>query len=257
MSIERTVEQAYDSAKGRAVAHLDRETMDDLGVEDGDTVEIVGEDRAVVTVRPARDDDTATGVVRVDGFTRQHAGVVPGETVTVEPVAAGNAEAVTLQPAAAQCCPIEASHAGRVHNDLLGTPTRTGSRVWVMVGPQQPFGVVLGSWRPLEVVATDPEGPVVVTRSTDVTVESAIDDVEAGSTAADVESWEQLREAAFERDGRACRNCGVDFDTGSVSLEAHFVVPPVHGGTVGVDNLVTLCRQCHATAHESVTTPSV
>ena len=62
---------------------------------------------------------------------------------------------------------------------------------------------------------------------------------------------------AFERDGRACRNCGVDFDTGSVSLEAHFVVPPVHGGTVGVDNLVTLCRQCHATAHESVTTPSV
>lgn len=256
MGTELTVEQAYDSAKGRTVAHLDRETMDDIGVTDGDIVALVGEDRAIVTARPARDDD-ATGVVHVDGFTRQNAGVAPGETVTVEPVTASDAAAVTLRPVAAQCCPIEAAHAGRVHNDLLETPTRAGSRVWVMVGPQQPFGVVLGSWRPLTVVATDPEGPVVVTRSTDVTVESAIDDVGTGSTAADVESWESLREAVFERDGRACRNCGVDFDTGSASLEAHFVVPPLHGGTVGVDNLVTLCRQCHATAHESVTTPSV
>jgi 5-methylcytosine-specific restriction endonuclease McrA len=125
-----------------------------------------------------------------------------------------------------------------------------------MVGPQQPFGVVVGSWRPLDVIATVPDGPVVVTESTDVTIESAIDDTESG-TAGDTESWDALREAAFERDGRACRNCGVDFDTGSATLEAHFVVTPHHGGTVGADNVVTLCRTCHAAAHQHVTTPSV
>ncbi len=257
MSIERTVEHAYDEAKGRTVAHLDREGLSALGIEAGDTIELAGDDRAVVTAAAATGNDIATDVVRVDGFTRQNADIVPGERVSIEPVTTSEASAVTLRPVAPQCCPIAADHSQRIHNDLLKTPTRSGARVWVMVGPQQPFGVVVGSWRPLAVVDTEPDGPVVVKPSTDLHVESAIDDVDEGSTAADVDSWDGLCEEVFERDDRACRNCGVDFDTGSVRLEAHFVVSPVHGGTVAPANMVTLCRRCHATAHEYVTTPSV
>jgi len=256
MRIERTVEQTYDAARGRTVAHLDRDGLDALGVEDGDPIEVVGDDRAVVTASAANADDAATNAVRIDGFTRQNAGVAPGDAVGIEPVSVAEAAAVTLRPVAPQCCPIGADHGPLVHNDLLDTPTRSGSRVWVMVGPQQPFGVVVGSWRPLAVVATEPDGSVVVTTATDLTIESAIDDGSEVSTAADVDSWDDLRETVFERDDRACRNCGVDFDTGSVTLEAHFIVAPVHGGTVAPDNVVTLCRQCHASAHEYVTTPS-
>ena len=254
--IERAVEQAYASAKGRAVAHLDGEAMEALGVERGDTVALVGADRTVVSVAAQKDSDAETGVVRVDRFTRRNAGVEPGETVDIEAVEPADATAVTLRPAAPQCNPITTDHAARIHNDLLGTPVREGERVWVMVGPQQPFGVVVGSWRPLAVRATEPDGPVAVTRETAMTLESAVDDADTG-TESEIESWERLRETVFERDGRACRNCGVDFDTGRTSLEAHFVVSPVHGGIVSADNLVTLCREWHAAAPEGVTTPSV
>lgn len=254
--IERAVEQAYASAKGRAVAHLDSDAMDALGVERGDTVALVGADRTVVSVAAQKENDAETGVVRVDRFTRRNAGVDPGETIELEAVDPADATAVTLRPAAPQCNPITTDHEARIHNDLLGTPVRDGERVWVMVGPQQPFGVVVGSWRPLSVRTTDPDGPVTVTRETAVTLESAVDDADTG-TEGEVESWGRLCETVFERDGHTCRNCGVDFDTGRTSLEAHFVVSPVHGGVVSADNLVTLCRECHAAAHEGVTTPSV
>jgi hypothetical protein len=255
-AIERAVDQAYTSAKGRTVAHLDSEAMEALGVEQGDTVELRGTDRTVVIVAEQKESDATTDAIRIDEFTRRNAGVDPGATVTVESVDPADAESVTLRPAAPQCSPITADHTSMIHNDLLGTPVRAGEQVWVMVGPQQPFGVVVGGWRPLAVRATEPEGAVTVTRGTDVLLESAIDDAEDG-TESEVESWDVLRERVFERDGHACRNCGIDLDTGRSSLEAHFVVAPVHGGVVSADNLVTLCRDCHAAAHEHITTPSV
>jgi hypothetical protein len=254
--VTRRVEQAYDSSKGRTVAHLDEATMADLGVDRGDAVAIEGDDRTLATAEEQRDADAESDAVRIDGFARDNAGVDPGSEVTVKPVDAADAEAVTLRPAKPLCEPIRGDHATLVTNELLETPTEIGQRLWVMVGPHQPFGVVVGSWRPLDVIGTDPEGPVVVTRGTDLTIESAIDDVDAG-TAGEVDSWDALREQVFERDGRACRNCGVDFDTGSTTLEAHFIVTPHHGGVVDAVNLVTLCQRCHAAAHEHVTTPSV
>lgn len=254
-AIERPVDQAYTSAKGRAVAHLDREGMDALGVEQGDALAIRGEERTVVTVAEHQSGDVSEAI-RVDRFTRRNAGVEPGETVSIEPVETTDATALTLRPAAPQCNPITTDEATLVQNDLLGTPVRTDERVWVMVGPHQSFGVVVGSWRPLVVRETEPEGAVTVARGTEVTVESAVDDAETG-TGSDVDSWARLREAVFERDGRTCRNCGLDFDTGQRSLEVHFVVSPVHGGVVSENNLVTLCRECHTAAHEGITTPSV
>ncbi|WP_302081932.1 HNH endonuclease [Salinibaculum rarum] len=251
------VEQAYDSARGRAVAHLDSAAMDSLGVERGDAITLEGDDQTVVTVERQRADDKAVEAVRIGGFTRQNAGVEPEESVDIEPVATAEADTVTVRPATPQCCPIDTSHAAQVTNKLFDTPMLTGERRWVMVGPQEPFGVVVGSWRPLEVVETDPERAVVITHSTDLTIESAIDDVDEGGTASDVETWERLRETVFERDGRTCRNCGIDLDVGSVTLEAHFVVTPQHGGVVAPDNVVTLCRECHSAAHQHVTTPLV
>ena len=255
--VTRNVDQAYDAAKGRAVAHLDSDAMETLKIERGDVVAIDGDDRTVVTAARQQSTDGVDGVVRIDGFTRDNAGTEPNAEVTIEAVDVTTAESITVRPAKPQCCPIGADHAPQVTNELLETPLLTGDRVWVMVGPQQPFGVVVGSWRPLDVRSTTPDGPVVVSKSTDLTIESAIDDVEEGGTAGDVQSWADLRETVFERDGHTCRNCGVDFDTGSTTLEAHFIVTPHHGGVVDESNVVTLCRQCHAAAHQHVTTPSV
>lgn len=56
--------------------------------------------------------------------------------------------------------------------------------------------------------------------------------------------WFEIREQVLERDNWSCRNCG----EGS-NLVVHHIVPINSQGTNQVTNLVTLCRQCHRSAH--------
>ena len=51
---------------------------------------------------------------------------------------------------------------------------------------------------------------------------------------------------AFERDGFECRHCGKHDWRG---LSVHHVVHLGRGGSDAVDNLVTLCGDCHAQCH--------
>jgi transposase-like protein len=55
---------------------------------------------------------------------------------------------------------------------------------------------------------------------------------------------DELRRSVFERDGHACRNCGSD-----ENLYAHHIVPEAAGGGNFIDNLATLCGECHRAAH--------
>lgn len=51
------------------------------------------------------------------------------------------------------------------------------------------------------------------------------------------------------RDGERCVLCGRGAAEGA-RLVAHHVLPVARGGAHDADNLVTLCRACHAAAHE-------
>lgn len=52
--------------------------------------------------------------------------------------------------------------------------------------------------------------------------------------------WTDVKQDVHERDGHKCVECG-----SSSQLEAHHVFPVCDGGTPSMDNLVTLCRECH------------
>ena len=53
--------------------------------------------------------------------------------------------------------------------------------------------------------------------------------------------WAALRRAVFKRDGYRCRECGR-----AGRLECDHTVPLHHGGArYALDNLQTLCRNCH------------
>jgi len=52
-----------------------------------------------------------------------------------------------------------------------------------------------------------------------------------------------LREAVLQRDGRKCLLCGA-----TENLEIDHIIPLVTKGKTELDNLQTLCRQCHRTA---------
>jgi 5-methylcytosine-specific restriction endonuclease McrA len=54
-----------------------------------------------------------------------------------------------------------------------------------------------------------------------------------------------VRQQVLERDGRSCTICG-----SSVNLEAHHRLAARDGGRTTLENLVTLCVDCHREAEK-------
>ena len=53
-----------------------------------------------------------------------------------------------------------------------------------------------------------------------------------------------LRKKAFERDKFTCQKCYIQ-DSTSRTLEAHHIIPLYSGGENKLNNLITLCIDCH------------
>ncbi|MFH0831961.1 MAG: HNH endonuclease [archaeon] len=53
-----------------------------------------------------------------------------------------------------------------------------------------------------------------------------------------------LKKKVFERDNFTCRKCKIQDKTLRI-LEAHHIVPICMGGKDEIDNLITLCNDCH------------
>ncbi|EMA68834.1 pCQ3_20 [Halorubrum aidingense JCM 13560] len=53
----------------------------------------------------------------------------------------------------------------------------------------------------------------------------------------------QVRNAVLDRDGNKCRRCG-----STEILEVHHIIPYSRGGKDEVQNLATLCQECHRAA---------
>lgn len=60
----------------------------------------------------------------------------------------------------------------------------------------------------------------------------------------DPEQYEQLRKEVLHRDGWRCQSCGT-----KSSLEVHHKDFRSHSGADSEENLITLCRACHASMH--------
>ena len=53
-----------------------------------------------------------------------------------------------------------------------------------------------------------------------------------------------LRKKTFERDNFTCRKCGLQ-DKEAIRIEAHHITPLFAGGKDDLNNLITLCFDCH------------
>lgn len=53
-----------------------------------------------------------------------------------------------------------------------------------------------------------------------------------------------LKKKAFERDNFTCQKCKIQDKTTKI-LEVHHISPLVFGGKDELDNLITLCSDCH------------
>ncbi|MGM0398564.1 MAG: CDC48 family AAA ATPase [Halobacteriota archaeon] len=178
-----TVKPLKQKDAGRGLAAVDRASMQDLGLENGDYIVIEGsqQGRAVARVWPGYPEDEGQGVIRIDGRLRQEADVGIDDRVTVEKADIKPATSVTV--ALPQNLRIRGNVEPMIRDKLSGRPVTTGQTVPVSLG----FGglaAASGQQIPLRIAETEPTGTVVVTDSTEVHVsERPAEDIVAQETA--------------------------------------------------------------------------
>jgi hypothetical protein len=96
--IKLTVAEAKKRDIGRGVARIDTTFMEQIGVTSGELIEIVGKKRTVATAWPGYDNDKNKGIIRIDSFTCEDAGLLYGEDVLVRRVEAKAAQKIILAP---------------------------------------------------------------------------------------------------------------------------------------------------------------
>ncbi len=152
---------------GRGLAAIDREAIEQMGLESGDYIVIEGPngDRAVARVWPGYPEDTGRNIVRIDGNLRQTVDVNIEDSVSVEPADVSPATTVTV--ALPQNLRISGDIGPLIRDRLSGRAVTKGQTVAIPFG----FGGFTGSRAvPLKIADCEPEDTVVVTETTEFIV---------------------------------------------------------------------------------------
>ncbi|MDY6818985.1 MAG: AAA family ATPase [Halobacteriales archaeon] len=159
MTLSLTVAAIDNPDTDREHALLDQTTLDRLGIESGDAIELVGRRRTVVAVY-ASGRDGPTGTIQLDETALRNADTEVDDTVEVAPVSTRPATTVTVAPTQ----PLQVSGGeAALRTALDGCPVARGDTVRTSL---------LGGSLTLTFVIVDiePEGPVRVTDRTDLVV---------------------------------------------------------------------------------------
>jgi len=97
-SVVLRVAEAHGRDVGRGIARIDPKIVEEMGLVPGDVVEISGKRRTVALVWPGYAEDYGKGLIRIDGYIRNNAGVSIDEKVTVMKIEAKKAIKITLAP---------------------------------------------------------------------------------------------------------------------------------------------------------------
>ena len=152
---------------GRGLAALDREVAAEQGLEGGDYIRIEGSSgTAIARVWPGYPEDTGTGVIRIDGRLRQEAEVGIDDRVSIEKVDINPARQIAI--ALPQNLRIGGNVGAYIRDKLAGRPVTTGQNIQLPLG----FGFMAATGQsvPGKIASTDPEGTVIVTDSTEVSL---------------------------------------------------------------------------------------
>lgn len=163
-----TVKPLKQKDAGRGLAAIDRVSMSELGLENGDyiTIDGKGDGQSVARVWPGYPEDEGRNVVRIDGRLRQEANVGIDDSVTVEKADVKPATAVTV--ALPQNLRIRGDIGPLVRDKLSGQAVTEGQTVPFSLS----FGPMASSGQsvPLKIASTSPSGTVVITDSTEIEI---------------------------------------------------------------------------------------
>ncbi len=164
--VQLKVAKAYPNDSGRGIARLDPDTLLKLQLSPGEIIEISGKTSTAAKVWRADRQDWHEGIIRIDGFIRQNAGVSMGERVLVRKPKVNEAQKVVLAPPEGTVTQPLTDMKDGVHRQLLKRPVVQGDVVPVMSVASHPLLRVPGQAVPLVVVSTSPLGVVFITERT-------------------------------------------------------------------------------------------
>lgn len=167
--IQLKVEKAYPIDLGRGIIRLDPTTLLKLQLSPGDIVEIRGKKKTTAKVWRADRQDWDQGLVRIDNFIRQNAGVSIGEKVTIKKIEAPEAKKLilALPESMTQGGPELqfGEHANEIiKRHILKRPVFRGDIIPIINSMSQPMTESLTTSQviPLVAVETDPSNTIVL-----------------------------------------------------------------------------------------------
>ena len=185
----RVMEALQDDAY-KGIARVDGATMKKIGVRPGDVVIVHGERDTVAIIDRAYPADVGEAIIRIDGIIRRNARTSLGEIVRVTKTEIKEAKKVSIAPAQKQLL-VRISNPEIFKRGLLGRAVMPGDIV-VLGGSQRRQELMADSFENLFnifgeafgngfgfgtiadtkfiVVNTNPKQPVVITESTELTV---------------------------------------------------------------------------------------
>jgi len=179
-------ENRYHAYVNRGFALIDKALMRQIGVKQGDYIEITGTKATGAIAVRGMPEDTGLDIIRIDGLIRHNAGTSIGEKVTVRRANVKEAKSITIAPTEPNIRFITPGEV--IKRNLLGRPLTKGDLI-TPTPPEEPmqmggdffeeiFGGIFGG-RALPfglgevrfvVTATNPSGIVLVTDMTRVEV---------------------------------------------------------------------------------------
>ena len=116
---------------GKRRARIDASSMEKLGIEPGEVVELIGKRSSPVTAWPGESQENGPDIIRIDGQTRKNVGVGLNELLTVRKINSKGARSVFLLPLGPNTISVDREFCEFVRNRLRGFPINEGDEISV------------------------------------------------------------------------------------------------------------------------------
>lgn len=153
---------------GKRRARIDPASMDRLGIEAGEVIELIGKRTTAVTAWPADEEEKENDIIRMDGQSRKNAGVGLNDQLIVRKIESKTAKVVVLMPLVNSSISVDKEFCEFVKNRLRGFPVNEGDEISV---------VILGNPMDFRIERVTPHTIVKIERSTKLNImsETAVD----------------------------------------------------------------------------------
>jgi transitional endoplasmic reticulum ATPase len=165
--LQLRVSEALSKDVGRGYARLDPGDLDKLGVATGDILEVKGKRATYCRAMIAYKQQRGQSRVQLDGITRSNAGIGLDDMLTVRPRRCPTATRIELAPLDARPSERDMRYIGGL---LDGLPVIEGDRIRAALFGSHSAG--------FKVMKTEPKGPVLIQRTTQLTIGEPQEEVE-------------------------------------------------------------------------------